>query len=139
MRRVFHCIEVIEIPEELIEPMHGRQKLIEIAQVIFTELTGCISLRFERCSNGASLRWYTHLGTGLADGGHTSADRKFAHDEVRSPCGATRLSVVIGEQHPFLGEFVEVWCAPCHHATMVSAYVPHPDIITHDEQDVGFL
>ena len=55
------------------------------------------------------------------------------------PGRAACLSVIVGEQHAFLGELVEVRRPPGHHATMVGANVPHPDIIAHDEQDVGFL
>ena len=50
---------------------------------------------------------------------------------------ATRLSVVIGEEHPFLGELIEVRSPPSHDAAMVGANVPHPDVIAHDEDDVA--
>ena len=63
MRRVFHRVEVIEVAEELVEPVDGGQKLIEIAEVILTELASGVALRFERGGDRASLRWYTDLGT----------------------------------------------------------------------------
>src|SRR5437667_378498 len=97
MRRIFHCIQVIEVAEELIEPVNGGQELIEIAEVIFAELAGRVALRFERGGNRASLSWYADLGTRLTDRGHAGADRQFAHDEVRATRRATRLSVVIGK------------------------------------------
>ena len=139
MRRVFHRVEVIEIAEELVEPVDGGQKLIEIAQVIFAELAGGIALRFERGGNGAGFRRYADFGTGLADRGHARANRKFAHDEVRATRRATRLGVIVGEQHSLLGQLVEVRRPPGHHAAMVGANVPHPDVIAHDEEDVGLL
>ena len=48
MRRVFHRVEVIEVAEELVEPMDSGQKLIEIAEVILTELASGVALRLER-------------------------------------------------------------------------------------------
>ena len=107
--------------------------------MILTELASGIALRFERRGDRASLCWYADLGTSLADRRHAGADRQFAHDEVRATRRATRLSVIIGEQHPFLGELVEVRRPPGHQSTMVSANVPHADVIAHDEHDVWFL
>ena len=43
MRRVFHRIEVIQVAEELIEAVDGRQELVEIAQVVFAELAGGVA------------------------------------------------------------------------------------------------
>src|SRR5439155_20269683 len=73
MCRVFHRVEVIQVSEELVEPMDSGQKLIEIAQVIFTELTSCIALRFERSGDRTSLRWDAGLSAGLADRRHARA------------------------------------------------------------------
>src|SRR5436190_19392704 len=97
MRRIFHRVQVIQVPKELVETVNRRQELIEIAQVVLAKLAGGIALRFERCGNRASLSWYTHFSTGLADRGHASANRKFAHDEVCATCRATGLSVIVGE------------------------------------------
>src|SRR5205823_3429324 len=131
--------EVIEVAEELVEPMNSGQKLIEIAQVILTELTSCIALRFERRGYRASLRWDPDLGTGLADRGHACANRKLTHDEVCATRRATGLGVIVGEQHAFLGHLIEVRRSASHHAAMVGTDVPHSDVISHDEEDVGFL
>ena len=139
MRRVFHRVEVIEVAEELVEAVDGGQELIQIAEVVLAELAGGVALRFERGGDRASLCWYADLGTGLADRGHAGANRKLAHDEVRATRRATGLGVVVGEQHSFLGELVEVRRPPGHHAAMVGADVPHADVIAHDEEDVGFL
>ncbi len=138
MERVFHRVEVIEVAEELVEPVHGGQELIEIAKVIFAELAGRVALCFERGGDRASFRWYANLGARLADRGHAGANRQFAGDEVRAASRATCLGVIIGEQHAFLGKLVEVRRPPGHHAAMVGADVPHADVIAHDEEDVWF-
>src|SRR5438552_14424949 len=139
MRRIFHCIQVIEVAEELVEPVNGGQELIEIAEVILAELPGGVALRFERGGNRAGFRRDTDLGTGLADRGHARADGQFAHDEVRATRRATRLGVIVGEEHAFLGELIEVRRLAGPHAPMVGADVPHPNVIAHDEDDVWFV
>ena len=139
MRRVFHRVQVIEVAEELVEPVDGGQELIEIAQMVLAELPGGVALRFERGGDRAGFRRDADLGTRLADRGHAGADGQFAHDEVRATRRAARLGVVVGEQHSLLGHLVEVRRSPGHHAAMVGADVPHADVIAHDEQDVWFF
>src|SRR5437667_11176672 len=97
MRRIFHCVEVIEIAEELVEAVDSGQEFIQIAEVVLPELAGRVALRFERGCDRASLSWYADLGTRLADRRHASANRKFAHDEVCATRRATRFGVVVGE------------------------------------------
>jgi len=46
--RIGQCVEVIQIPKELVEAMHRRQVLVEVAQVILAELTGGVALRLQR-------------------------------------------------------------------------------------------
>jgi hypothetical protein len=73
---------------------------------------------------------------GLADRGHAGADRQLARDEV----GATRrtacLGVVVGEQHAFGGELVEIRRPPGHHAAVIGADIPDADVVAHDNDDV---
>src|SRR6185369_3834306 len=49
MTGVFHCIQVIEISEEFIEPVNRRQKLVFVAKVVLAELTGGVAHSLE-CS-----------------------------------------------------------------------------------------
>ena len=136
MRGVFHRVEVIEITEEFVEAVNGRQELVEIAEMVLAELAGGIAHRLERRRDGHGLRRNADGRAGLADGGHAGADRQFAGDELRPPGGATRFGVVVGEQHAFGGELVDVRRPPGHHAAVVGADVPHADVIAHDEDDV---
>ncbi len=139
MRRVFHRVEVIEVAEELVEAVDGRQEFIPVAEVVLAELAGGVALRLERGGDGAGFRGQTGGRARLADGGHAGADGQLAGDEVGAPRRATRFRVVVGEEHAFLGELVEVRRLAGHHAAMVGADVPHADVIPHDEDDVGFL
>ncbi len=45
MRRVFHRIEVIEVTEEFVEAVNGRQELIPITEMVFAELARGVALR----------------------------------------------------------------------------------------------
>src|SRR5438046_10313845 len=96
MCRIFHCVEVIEVAEELVEAVDSGQEFIQIAEVVLPELAGRVALRFERGSDGASLCGNPDFGTRLADRGHACANRKFTHDEVRATRRATGRSVLIG-------------------------------------------
>ena len=43
MRRVLHRVEVVEVAEELVEAVHGRQELVEVAEVVLAELAGGVA------------------------------------------------------------------------------------------------
>ena len=61
---------------------------------------------------------------------------QLAGDEVGAASRAARFGVVVGEQHAFCGELVDVGRPPRHHAAVVSADVPDADIVSHDEDDI---
>ena len=52
---------------------------------------------------------------------------------------AACLGIVVGKQHAFFGELVQVRRPPRHHAAMIGAKIRHADIIGHDDDDVGLL
>ena len=108
VRGILHRVEVIQVAEELVEPVDGGQELIEIAEVVLAELARGITHVLQRGGNRAGLGGQPDLGAGLADRGHARADGQFAGDEVRATRRATRLGVVVGEQHALFGELVEV-------------------------------
>ena len=136
MRRVFHRVEVIQVAEEFIEAVHGRQELVFIAEVVLAELAGGVAHSFERGRDGHGLRRQAGGGAGLADRRHAGADRQFAGDEVGAACRATRLGIVVGKQHAFGGDLVEVGRPPRHHAAVIGADIPDADVIAHDDDDV---
>ena len=137
MRRIFHRIEVIQITEEFVEAMDGRQELIQVAKVILAELASGITHRLQYRGDCHRFRRQADLGAGLADRGHAGADGQLAGDEIRATCRAASLRVIVGEQHAFLGDLVEVRRATRHHAAVIRADVPHADVVTHDDDDVG--
>ena len=136
VRGIFHRIEVIQVAKEFVEAVDRRQEFIQVAQMILAELAGGVPLRFERGGNRASLGRQSGFGACLADGGHAGADGELARDEVRAAGRATGFRVVIGEQHSLFGQLVEIRRPAGHQPAVISADIPHADIIAHDEHDV---
>ena len=139
MRRIFHRIQVIQIAKELIETMDARQELVLVAKMVLPELAGRVAHRLQNRGRSHRLGRYADRRSSLADGSHSRADRQFAHDEVRAARRATRLSVIVGEQHALLGHLVEVRRPPGHQTAVVSADVPHADVVSHDDKNVRLL
>ena len=132
-----HRVQVIQIPEELIEAVQGRQELVEIAEVVLAELPGGVALRLQRGGNRAGLSRHTDIGAGLANGSKTRAQRDLAGDEGSAARRATGLGIVVREQHALAGQLVEVGGLARHHAPVVGADVEPADIVAHDEENVG--
>ena len=126
VRRVLHRVEVVEVAEELVEAVDGRQVLVAVAEVVLAELPGGVALRLERRGDRRSLGRHADLRAGLTDGGEPGADRKLAGDEVRAPRRAARLGVVVGEAHALGGEPVEVRRSARHHARWYAPMLNQP-------------
>jgi hypothetical protein len=52
LRLLLLGIEVIKVAEELVEPVHGRQRFVAIADVVLAELAGGIAEILEQAANG---------------------------------------------------------------------------------------
>ena len=55
MLRLILGVEVIEIAEELVEAVNGRQEFVAVAEMILAELAGGVTLRLEQIGNGRVL------------------------------------------------------------------------------------
>ena len=49
--RLLLGVEVIEVAEELVEAVHGRQKFVAVAEMVLAELAGRVALRLEQLGN----------------------------------------------------------------------------------------
>ena len=74
-----------------------------------------------------------------ADLAEPRAERALAGDERRPAGGAALLGVVVGEDHPFAGDPVDVGRAVAHQAHRVGADVRLADVVAEDDQDVRLL
>src|SRR4029077_17062388 len=136
---VRHRVEVVEVAEKFVEAMQRRQELVQVAEVVLTELACSVALCFERGGDGASLGRHADISTRLADGRETCADRQLTGDEVRATRRATRFSVIVGEEHTLRRQLVEVWRFAGHDPAVVGTNVKPANVVSHDEDDVGFL
>ena len=100
--RFFLGVQVIEVAEELVEAVHGRQVFVAVAEMVLAELAGGVAERLEQLGDGRVFLLQADRGAGHADLGQAGADRVLAGDEARAAGGAALLGVVVGEGHAFL-------------------------------------
>ena len=60
-------VEVVEVAEELVEPVRRRQELVAVAEVVLAELAGRVPLRLERGRDRRVLGAQPDVGPGHAD------------------------------------------------------------------------
>ena len=83
--RLFLGVQVIEVAEELVEAVHGRQVLVPVAEVVLAELAGGVAERLEQFGDGRIFLLQADRGAGHADLGQAGADRVLAADEAARP------------------------------------------------------
>ena len=93
----FFGIEVVEVAEKLVKTMIGRQVLVAVAQVVFTELCSGVALGFERLGDGDIALLQAYRCSRYADFGQACAQRRLPGDKRRAPGGAAVLCVVVSE------------------------------------------
>jgi hypothetical protein len=136
--RFLFGIQVIEVAEELIETVHRRQMLIPVAQMVLAELAGGVAMRLEQLGDGRVLGTHPHGGARQAHLAQPRAEHALAHNEGGATRRAALLAVAIGKEHAFVGDAVYVGRLVAHHAPAVAAEVPVTDVISPDDQNVGF-
>jgi len=139
VERILHGIEVIEVAEELIEAVQRGQVRVEVTKVVLTKLPRGVTHILQHGGNRGSFIRHPDLRARLSDRGNAGADRQFTGDKVGPAGRATGLGIVVGEYHTLGGQLVDVGRTPGHQAPVVRADVPHTDVVTHDDDDVGFL
>ena len=46
--RLFLGVQVVEVPEELIEAVRGRQELVAVAEVVLAKLSRCVAMVLQK-------------------------------------------------------------------------------------------
>jgi hypothetical protein len=128
---------VIEVAEELVEAVRGRQELVAIAEVVLAELARRVTQRLQRLGNRDVLLLQPFLGPGDADLQQPRAEPDLAGDERGPPGGAAVLGVVVREQHAFLGDPIDVRRVVADDAERVGADVGLAHVVSEDDEDVG--
>src|SRR5215472_17826898 len=90
--RLLLSVQVIEVAEELVKAVDGRQKLIAIAEVVLAELAGGVAQGLQELGDGGIFRLQTELRAGKSYLGEAGADRRLAGDEGSAPGRATLLA-----------------------------------------------
>ena len=138
MLRLILGVEVVEVAEELVEAVHRRQELVAVAEVVLAELAGHVAERLQQVGDGRILGLQALRRGGQPDLQQPGAHRALAGDEGGAAGGAGLLAVIVGEDPALIGDAVDVGRPVAHHAAVVGADVPVADVVTHDDQDVGF-
>jgi hypothetical protein len=107
--------------------------------VVLAELRGHVALSLEQLGEGHVLWLKPFFGARQADLEQAGAEADLAGDESRAPGGAALLAVPVGEQRALFSDAVYVRGFVAHHALVVGAHVPVADVISPDDEDVGFL
>ena len=129
-------IQVIEVAVELIEPMHRRQVLVAVAQVVLAELPGRVAQGLQHFGERRCRRLDPERAARGADGREAAPDRVLTGDESRTTRGARRLRVVIREHHSFAPDAIEIRRGVTHYARLEKADVRIADVVAEDDEDV---
>ena len=84
MLRLILGIEMVEVAEELVEPVHRRQELVAVAEVVLAKLAGGVALRLEQFGERRIFLGKTFLRAGQSDFQQTGAERRLTGDERRA-------------------------------------------------------
>ena len=137
--RLLFRIQVIEVAEPFIEPVDRGQHVVAVAEMVLAELARHVAVRLEQVGEGRVGRGNAFLRAGQTDLGEAGTNGRLAGDECRATGGATLLTIEVREQRAFLGEAVDVRRLVAHHAHVVGAEVELADVVSPDNEDVGFL
>jgi hypothetical protein len=88
---------VVKISKKFVEAVVGREHVVAVAEVVFSELAGDIALRLEQRRDGGIFEFHALWRAGEADFRETGADGRLAGDEGRAAGGAGLLAIPIGE------------------------------------------
>ena len=137
MLRLLLCVEVVEVPEELVEAVVGRKELVPIAEVVLAELPGDVALLLERRGDRRIVLMETDRRSGKPDLGESRAVHALPRDERSTTRRAGLLAVVVGELHTLVGDAIDVGRAVPHQPVAVTAQVGDADVVSPEDEDVG--
>src|SRR5262249_53299682 len=100
----------------LVEPVHGRQELVAVAEMVLAELACGVAERLECFGDGDVPGLEAKRGRGQANLGHAGAQASLSGDERRATCRAALLGVIVSEHDPFAADTINVWRLVAHDA-----------------------
>src|SRR4051812_5134231 len=127
---------MVEIAEELVEAVHGRQRFVAVADVVLAKLSGAIAEIFEQAADRGIELAHAHWCTGKAHLGKAAANAVLAGQERGATGGAGLLAVVMQELDPLAPDAVDVGGLVAHQAVRVGADIRDADIVAPDYENV---
>ena len=134
--RLFLCIQVIQVAEELIEPVRGRQHFVAVAEMILAKLAGHVTLCLQQRGDSRVLLGHAFRRAGQTYLGEAGANWRLSGDESGATCGTALLPVPVSENRTLSGNAVDVGRLVAHHSHVVCADVELPDIVAPDDEDI---
>ena len=132
-------VEVVEVAEELVEPVVGRQMLVVIAEMVLAELAGRVALGLHDIGDrGHPVRDAVRVSR-HADGQQAGTERLLAEDERRTTRGTALLPIGVGEHRAFIRDAVDVRRLVAHQSSGVGADLWDADVVAEDHEDVRFF
>ena len=99
---------MVEIAEELVEAVHGRQQFVSIADMILAELSGGVAEILEQAADGRIELAHSHRRAGKAYLGQSGANAVLAGQECCAPGGAGLFAVIVQELDAFAADAIDV-------------------------------
>ena len=137
--RLLLRVQVVEVAEELVEAVHRRQVLVQVAEVVLAELPRRVAERLQQLGDRHVLGLEADVHAGDADLAQAGAVDALAGDERRPAGRAALLAVRVGEPHPLVGDPVDVRRPVAHQPVAVAAEVRDPDVVAPDHEDVRLV
>jgi hypothetical protein len=135
--RLFLGVQVVEIAEELVEAVVGGQHVVQVAQVVLAKLACGVTLLLQQRGDGDDFVRHADRRCRDADLGQSGPKHALSGDERRASGGAGLLAVAVGEEHPLLGDAVDVRCLVTHQPVRVATQVRDADVVAPDDENVG--
>jgi hypothetical protein len=137
--RLFLGVEVVQVAEEFVEPVVRRQHLVLVTQVVLPELSGRVSQLLQDNRDRRVLHLHAQIGARKPHFRKARAEHALTHDERRATGRAALFAVVVGEDHPLVGDAVNVRGTVSHHAHRIGADVGLADVVTPYDENVRLV
>src|SRR5579871_2498916 len=133
---LFFGVQMVEIAEELIEAVHGRQEFVLVAEMVLAELPCSVAEGLQQFGDGRILRAKTQVRSRHADLGQTGANRVLTGDERGAAGRATLLTIIVSKGCSFMPDAVDIRRPITHLAAIVVADIPPANIVTPQYEDI---
>ena len=134
--RLFFRIEVIKIAKELVESMIGGPHMVEIAQMVLTEMSCSITLFLQQCGDRYDLFTHPDRCARYAYFGQAGAVNALPGNEGRASCCTGLFAIRVCKHHAFFCNTVNVGCLVTHQSVRITTEIGYSNVITPDDKNI---